>query len=306
MVHIFTQVGSENVTPKDVAEFFDRNVDAEDQDGHLANRDLFTSLYNDRRLVDRAITSDLKKLISGQETLMYSLQSMVLASSGCYSIRVNIWSPLKERYVKQFEIPNHSYNLAHDHNFNFLTLGYAGPGYLTNIYEYDRDAVKGVIGEKVDLSHVADVQLSEGHSIYFRQGKDIHIQREPDDFSISVNLLITSRLTPTRNQYHFDISNGTISDVANTFAGKRVTLIDMASRILNDEIANLICEVAVNNECPHTASKALDVLCRSEDYHDLFDKSASRLGNAKLLALQAISSGRSGVASYTELMEKSA
>ena len=43
------------------------------------------------------------------------------------------------------------YHVPHDHNFSFLTVGYLGPGYWSEYYEYDYGEVVGMPGEKVDL-----------------------------------------------------------------------------------------------------------------------------------------------------------
>ena len=54
------------------------------------------------------------------------------------------------------------YHVPHDHNFSFLTVGYLGPGYWSDYYEYDYEKVVGLPGEKVDLRFVEKVAARAG------------------------------------------------------------------------------------------------------------------------------------------------
>ena len=58
--------------------------------------------------------------------------------------------PASERdsVVKASGLSPFFYHIPHDHNFSFLTVGYIGPGYWSDYYEYDHDSVLGAPGEE--------------------------------------------------------------------------------------------------------------------------------------------------------------
>ena len=97
------------------------------------------------------------------------------------------------------------YDLPHDHNFSFLTVGYLGPGYWSDYYEHDGDAHAGLDGEPVELRFVERSRLSEGRVLLYRAHRDIHVQRPPDSFSVSLNILAADPGQHWRTQYRFDI-----------------------------------------------------------------------------------------------------
>jgi len=63
-------------------------------------------------------------------------------------IRANIWKPISSL---EASIGGFLYDICHDHNFDILTIGYAGPGYKARTYEYSLQGVEGVLGEEIDL-----------------------------------------------------------------------------------------------------------------------------------------------------------
>ena len=99
-----------------------------------------------------------------------------------------------------------SYNIAHDHNFSFLTVGYLGPGYETDIYEYDYDSVEGYVGEKVEMQFLEKVRFAAGMAMYYRASRDLHIQHPPSEMTIPLNLLIQPPEVRLREQYEFDLN----------------------------------------------------------------------------------------------------
>lgn len=273
--------------------------DPADQDAHLENFEVFAGLYNDRSLVSDAILRDLEAMAAGRSPKMYSQQSIILGSEGYYSVRANLWSPIApDRYLSKYELSSHSYHLAHDHNFNFLTVGYAGPGYRTKIYEYDRAGVEGYIGETVDMRHLRDVQLGERDVIYFRDGRDIHIQYEPEDYSVTVNLLISSENISEKAQYYFDVDRGCILDHVDSFVPKKVSMIQLASVFMDDEVADLMSRVIGNSQCAYTVTAALDAMTSRQVYRDAAVRAAEGLSAAQRSRIERIREhgGYSGLA----------
>ena len=54
----------------------------------------------------------------------------------------------------------------HDHNFEFLTIGYHGPGYRSDHYEVDPQTIVGVVGEKVVLTPKGSSTLAPGQVMH--------------------------------------------------------------------------------------------------------------------------------------------
>ena len=80
----------------------------------------------------------------------YGPQVMMLAPpNGQFFIRANIWPAADDYMVRASGGDAFVLGLPHDHNFNFLTLGYFGPGYWSDYYEYDYADVIGYRGEAV-------------------------------------------------------------------------------------------------------------------------------------------------------------
>ncbi|MFE0800390.1 hypothetical protein [Streptomyces sp. NPDC058812] len=66
--------------------------------------------------------------------LLYALGAgpLLLGSGPGWTVRADIWSPADRN-----DAALHSYELPPDHNFSFLTVGHLGPGYRTEVWEYD-------------------------------------------------------------------------------------------------------------------------------------------------------------------------
>ena len=104
-----------------------------------------------------------------------------------------------------------AYGLPHDHNFHFLTAGYFGPGYVSDYYDYDAEAVDGRIGEPLNLKFVERSQLGEGQMMLYRAHRDVHSQLPPESLSVSLNIMDEGEHVPWRDQYIVDLDHGTIA-----------------------------------------------------------------------------------------------
>ena len=106
-----------------------------------------------------------------------------------------------------------SYELPHDHNFDFLTVGYFGPGYASDYYEYDYDKVHGVIGEKAGLRFVERATLEPGKLMHYRAHRDVHSQLPPESLSVSINIMHANGAQGLLDQYRFDVEKDEIAGV---------------------------------------------------------------------------------------------
>jgi hypothetical protein len=140
----------------------------------------------------------------------YSAQVGALAEGPDFYIRSVIWPPGSARITKDKSI-DLGYTGPHDHNFGFLTVGMYGPGYLTEVYEYDYNSIAGFPGEPVQLRDEQWLKLSPGRVMYFRESIDTHLQYPPEDYSISLNVLLKKPLHQRNRQVFFDYATKTVS-----------------------------------------------------------------------------------------------
>ena len=137
---------------------------------------------------------------------------MLIPPQGDFFIRANIWPSADEHMVRASGDAAFAIGLPHDHNFNFLTLGYFGPGYWSDYYEYDFAAVDGWRGEPVpSLRFVERARLEEGKIQLYRANLDIHAQLPADSLSVSLNIMHTSGAQGWFDQYKFDLEGRTIA-----------------------------------------------------------------------------------------------
>lgn len=171
-------------------------------------------LANNRSFLVEAVTREL----SGLETLAgfqagsaFSQQIIDLGGGPGFRLRANMWPRCKNDEPADWEKSIFAYLRPHDHNADFLTIGYWGAGYETDIYEYDPDRTVGYEGEEVDIQFLERTRLSQGKVMFYRANRDIHTQLPADEFSISINLLAAdSDSMQSARQYWFDVEHGRI------------------------------------------------------------------------------------------------
>mgnify|MGYP000566035050 CR=1 FL=1 len=66
----------------------------------------------------------------------YGPQAIVLSPPrGEWFLRANIWPSERDTCLKSSGAAHFVYGAPHDHNFDFLTVGYFGPSYVSDYYE---------------------------------------------------------------------------------------------------------------------------------------------------------------------------
>jgi hypothetical protein len=145
----------------------------------------------------------------------YGPQVVMLRPSGKgnFFIRANIWPSEDEHAMRASGGGAFVYSQPHDHNFNFLTVGYFGPGYWSNYYEYDYEDVTGYRGEPVGLRFIERSRLEQGKIMLYRAHIDVHDQAPPDALSISLNIMHTSGAQAWLDQYSFDLESSSIGRI---------------------------------------------------------------------------------------------
>lgn len=198
----------------------DRGFDPDDEASLAAAATALRRLGNDRSFLGDLLVDQLKQRHREiGESSAYGAQSIVLSRprGGCF-LRANIWPSERDACFRSSGAKTFVYGLPHDHNFSFLTLGYLGPGYASDYYEYDYERAAGYTGETPGLRFIERSALSQGKLMLYRAHRDIHSQLPAERLSVSLNIL---RIHPAEgwfDQYGFDLESGAITGVLNPTA----------------------------------------------------------------------------------------
>ncbi len=188
------------------------------------NRDFLGDL-----LVDRLAGRGGEDIASG-----YGPQALVLSRPqgnrpNAAFLRAAIWPSPRDHVFQTSGAASFVYGAPHDHNFDFLTVGYFGPGYESDYYEYDYAAVAGYPGEDAGLRFAGRSTLSPGKLMLYRRHRDVHSQLPPESLSVSLNVM---RLDPAQgwfDQYGFDLERGTVARLLNPHASEVFLRVAVAS-----------------------------------------------------------------------------
>lgn len=240
------------MTIEQVVEHFN-NVDVNCQKALVKNAWVLKAFANNKEALANFLLAELKKPINEfQKNNYYTPPSLILGFGNNFYIRANLWQPNPVKKGNKSNI----YGLCHDHNFDFLTVGYYGPGYKTRIYNYDYNEVKGEIGEKVSLQFVDEYQLNEGDVFFYRKGQHVHSQIEPDSLSISVNLIVSTKDQNLMDQYIFDEATKKISSYSSCAVTSRDFLFKIGQMLGDNKTKELLREVAQSFPCKRTRKSA--------------------------------------------------
>jgi hypothetical protein len=246
----------------ELVDFVEREIDVTDQEALKSAGPQLLALANNRRVVVDKLNEELLSWRDDfQATNGYTAQTMMLHQGKGFLVRANIWTPF------DLSPKNHEwqqklflYTVAHDHNFDLLTVGHYGPGYETDLYEYDRSSVIGLPGEPVDLVSRGRATLATGTVMFYRAIRDVHAQLPPKAFSISINLMGSSKALSIKDQYYFDVERSCIRAPVESGVANRVFLCE-AARYFGDERTTAVLEqVADTHPCGRTRISAIESL----------------------------------------------
>jgi hypothetical protein len=200
----------------------DGKFDPADEDSFAAAGPLLGRLGRNRRFLADIAMAELKDRCARQslENNYGSQVIMLHRASEKYFIRANFWPSERDSVFKASGNSPFFYHVPHDHNFSFLTVGYLGPGYWSEYYEYDYEGVAGVTGEKVDLRFVEKARLDRGKVMLYRAHRDVHNQLPADEMSVSINIMESTPSLAFRDQYRFDVEKCEIAGILNRTASE--------------------------------------------------------------------------------------
>ena len=195
----------------------DGKLDLEEEEGIARGSVALRRLANNRDFLGDLLISQLRDgFRNAAADSAYGPQAIILSRihNGCF-LRANIWPSEDDSVFRASGARTFVYGVPHDHNFSFLTAGYFGPGYISDYYEYDYDAVSGYSGEQPGLRFSQRSALCEGRMLLYRAHRDVHSQLPPKSMSVSLNIM---QIDPARewfDQYRFDLETGAITGVLN-------------------------------------------------------------------------------------------
>lgn len=231
--------------------------DAEDDDCIAAWGPALKRLANNRRFLGDLMIAELKQRCAGQLASNHYSAQVILLHRGAkkFVLRANFWPAEEDSVLVNSGRSPFFYDLPHDHNFSFLTVGYWGPGYWSDYYDYDHDRVFGCPDEPVDLRFVERLRLEEGRVLLYRRHRDVHAQLPPDALSVSLNILAASPGMDFRHQYQFDVGRSAVTRIVNHSA--LATLVRLAALCGGENGRDLVEHFAGQHPCDRTRFAAL-------------------------------------------------
>jgi hypothetical protein len=198
----------------------DAKIDTTDEASMLEAAPMLRRLAANRTfLADTALTELKQRRNLRGSANTYSPQVMMLYGpkkvTQNFFVRANIWPSPRDHIFMASGAEQFFYHYPHDHSFNFLTVGYFGPGYSSNYYEYDYPGTAGYLGEEVQLRFVEHSSLDEGKVMLYRACRDVHDQIPGDSLSISLNIMENTMRASLCDQYAFDVGRGEVSALIN-------------------------------------------------------------------------------------------
>ncbi|MCK0128826.1 transposase [Erythrobacter sp. F6033] len=176
--------------------------------------DWLRQLTNNREFLADMIIDRLAGRTAGDVDSGYGPQAIVLSPKrGNMFLRANIWPAEHDLCFRNSGAKSFVYGEPHDHNFSFLTSGYCGPGYRSDYFEYDYEAVTGFAGEAVPLKFIERSALHEGKLMLYRAHRDVHSQLPPESLSVSLNVMHVDPAQGWFDQYGFDLERSEVTRV---------------------------------------------------------------------------------------------
>ncbi|MDF7777950.1 transposase [Sphingomonas sp. AOB5] len=238
-------------------------VDVRDEDAFASLGPLLARLGRNRDFLADMAIAELKTRCEGQLAANgYGAQSFLLRPpNGRYLLRANFWPARQDPVTRASGTAAFFYDLPHDHNFPFLTWGYLGPGYWSDYYEYDVDAVTGLPGEDAGLRFVERSRLEPDKLMLYRMRRDVHVQLPPDAFSVSLNILGSDPAQPWLDQYVFDMEAGTIARAITCTAAEALVTLSVH---FGGNGTDLAADFAVRHPCERMRVTALAALASAD------------------------------------------
>lgn len=253
------------ITPQEAIEQINDRLDPNDLSSLTELAPLLMGLSQDGDILLRHFTKYVDAMLEAATQVAYTPQSFLLAVGRRAYLRANVWIPTKfASTLRSQEEKMFSYRQAHDHNFAFMTVGHFGPGYETDLWEYEPSSVDGNVGETVDLRPLGRDQLTLGKVMVFREKVDVHAQLPPQALSVSINIMVVPDADKIKDQFFFDTKKCCISSMpAMATPQKRISVIELAAHIPSPDVLGVLVDLAGEARSWRIKQAALQSCCMS-------------------------------------------
>jgi len=212
----------------------DLGFDADDPASTRAAADWLRRLANNRTFLGDLLVERLTGRGGDEIASGYGPQAIILSRprsgrANSAFLRAAIWPSPRDHAFRTSGAASFVYGAPHDHNFDFLTVGYCGPGYASDYYEYDYGQVAGYPGEAAGLRFVERSVLGPGKLMLYRRHVDVHNQLPPESLSVSINVMRVDPAQGWFDQYGFDLERGTVARWLNPLASEAFLRVAVAS-----------------------------------------------------------------------------
>lgn len=291
MPHVIELADDSEIGLDELADTLARDrFDPRDPASLAANARLLRRLGNNRTFLGDMMIAELAARHRAEPyDDAYGPQSMVLArpvATGCF-VRANIWPGQGDHMMLASGGDAFVYGMPHDHNFSFLTLGYFGPGYWSEYYEFDYDGVAGWRGEPVELTPMGRHQLTPGKLQLYRAHVDVHTQLPAEALSVSINIMHSHGSQAWLDQYKFDPDRGQVAAIVSNGASE--AFLHIAVGLESPEALDLAERFARHHPSDRMRLHALDALAsitRDDAARDALWARAEAAGS-RLVAMEA-------------------
>ncbi|MCT2398299.1 transposase [Novosphingobium mangrovi (ex Huang et al. 2023)] len=113
---------------------------------------------------------------------------LVPPERGNFTISAHIWPSLADHALRASAPEALGYGIVRDHNYDFLDLGYFGPGCEIDDYECDPETMAGWQGEPVMLTPLGRSRMETGSIVHYRAGRDFRCLHPPESLSVTLTL----------------------------------------------------------------------------------------------------------------------
>ena len=220
-------------------------VDCEDEEAFASLAPLLAGLGRNRDFLGHAALEALQRSDTALPGQGYGAQVLLLRPP-CdrFIVRAAFWPSPDDAAMRSSGGRHFYYGVPHNHDFAFLTYGYCGPGYESDYWDFDPDAVAGQVGETAYLRALGRYRLAPDTLMLNRKWRDVHSQHPPRRFSVSLNILARPSAHQWREQFRFDTQTDTIAQVLSAHPSE--PLLRLAANI-SDEGRDLAASFAAHH-----------------------------------------------------------
>jgi hypothetical protein len=251
---------------QEVVDFmYEQKVDTQDEESFITAAPVLKRLANNKTFLSKMVCEELKSYSNLQERNSYSAQVFMLyppqQRGQNFFMRACFWPADADHVVRVSGTDPFFYHKPHDHNFNFLTVGYHGSGYWSDYYDYEYEDCVGFRGEDARIKFVERSQVSKGKVMLYRAFRDIHNQLPADEFSVTINIMENSIRAGILDQYAFDVESGRLTGLINRMSS--TALFPTVAALGDDEGIDLLQTIAEKHPLDRVRLSAYGALASS-------------------------------------------